>query len=293
MSDFTFQSEYGDLRSVIMKSPAAAFISNQKISYEWKRLNYMSRPDFSVAVDEYQQFESLVKSHDVMVHYLPVDDRQTIDSIYCRDAAIVSDHGLIVCKMGKDARRSEPGAVESLALELEVPILGRIEGSGSLEGGDVAWLDSRTLLAGHSYRTNEEGLRQLEELLAPFDIEVIRVDLPHYRGPNDVFHLMSVFSPVAEDIAVVFSPLVPISFRKLLLNRSIRLVEVPEQEFETMGCNVLALKPGLCLMVEGNPLTKAGLEKAGCEVMTFPGNEISLKGGGGPTCLTRPLLRGI
>ncbi len=183
----TFQSEYGDLKSVILKSPAAAFISNKKISSEWKRLNYMSETDFSAAVDEYQQFESLVKSCEVTVHYLSVDDRQTIDSIYCRDAAIVSDHGLIVCKMGKDARRGEPGAVESLALELEIPILGRIDGSGSLEGGDTAWLDSRTLLAGHSYRTNEEGLRQLEELLAPFDIEVIKIDLPHYR---DVFHLM-------------------------------------------------------------------------------------------------------
>jgi N-dimethylarginine dimethylaminohydrolase len=144
---------------------------------------------------------------------------------------------------------------------------------------------------GHTYRTNPEGIRQLTSLLAPLGVEVISVPLPHYKGPSDVFHLMSILSPVDKDLAVVYSPLMPIPFRELLLQRGYRLVEVPDEEFESMGCNVLALGPRNCLMVAGNPKTKAGLEAAGCRVTEYQGAEISVKGGGGPTCLTRPILR--
>jgi N-dimethylarginine dimethylaminohydrolase len=193
--------------------------------------------------------------------------------------------------MGKAGRIHEPGAQRKAFEANQIPVLGTISSPGTVEGGDVAWLDEHTLAVGHTYRTNEEGIRQLAALLTPLGVEIIRVQLPHYKGPSDVFHLMSVFSPVAGDLAVVYSPLMPIVFRNQLLERGYRFVEVPDNEFETMGCNVLSLAPGECLMVEGNPLTQAALEKAGCSVTVYEGSEISVKGGGGPTCLTRPIYR--
>jgi N-dimethylarginine dimethylaminohydrolase len=167
-----------------------------------------------------------------------------------------------------------------------IPILGVIRAPGTLEGGDVAWLDENTLAVGHTYRTNAEGIMQLTALLAPLGVHVITVPLPHYKGPADVFHLMSILSPVDTNLAVVYSPLMPVGFRNHLLNRGYRLVEVPEREFESMGCNVLAMAPRVCLMVEGNPLTRKALELEGCMVYEYKGDEISVKGGGGPTCLT-------
>ena len=170
-------------------------------------------------------------------------------------------------------------------------MLGTITAPGTLEGGDVAWLDEHTLAVGHTYRSNEEGIRQLTALLKPLGVQVITVPLPHYKGPSDVFHLMSILSPVDTNLAVVYSPLMPIVFRNLLMQRGYQLIEVPDNEFESMGCNVLALAPRKCLLVDGNPVTKEALENAGCNVIVYKGEEISVKGGGGPTCLTRPIYR--
>ncbi len=168
--------------------------------------------------------------------------------------------------------------------------MGSIDGNGRLEGGDFVWLDESTCAVGHGYRTNAEGIRQLKVILGP-EIEVIEVPLPHYKGPDDVFHLMSFVSPLDRDLMLVYSPVMPVPFRQRLLARGIRLVEVPDDEFETMGCNVLALGPRICLMVDGNTETRNRLEAAGCEVLVYSGQEISRKGEGGPTCLTHPLER--
>jgi len=181
--------------------------------------------------------------------------------------------------------------MERVLRGLGVPIVGRIGGAGRLEGGDVAWIDERTVAVGRGYRTNGEGIRQLRGLLGSGVDRVVPVPLPHWRGPGDVFHLMSMFSPVDRDLAVVYSPLLPVPFRDLLCQRGYRLVEVPDEEFETMGCNVLAVGPRRCVALEGNPLTRRRLEAAGAEVHVYRGREISAKGGGGPTCLTRPLFR--
>lgn len=214
-----------------------------------------------------------------------------MDSIYCRDASIATDHGIIICNMGKSGRAQEPRAEKEAFEMYQMKILGEIKSPGTLEGGDVAWLDDKTLAVGLTYRTNEEGIKQLRNLLSPHGINIIAVPLPHYKGPSDVFHLMSILSPVDKNLAVVYSPLMPIVFRNELINRGFELVEVPEEEFESMGCNVLATAPRKCLIVKGNPKTKEALVQAGCEVMEYEGNEISVKGGGGPTCLTRPILR--
>lgn len=287
----TRHSESGRLQSVLIKPVAHAFQDTRRIDAEWEALNYLGRPDMEKAKAEYLAFENILRDTGAEIHHLPPDDGLSMDSLYCRDAAIATNRGVILCNMGKIARRKEPQVLKQAFTDLGIPILGEIRSPGTLEGGDVAWLDEQTLAVGYTYRTNLKGIEQLENLLQPLGVQVLRVDLPHYRGPDDVFHLMSVFSPVADDLAVVYSPLMPVAFRNELIRRGIRLVEVPEAEFDSMGCNVLALAPKACLMVEGNPLTQAELERAGCRVLTYQGEEISVKGGGGPTCLTRPVDR--
>ena len=285
-------SESGKLKSVFIKKASSAFINEQHIAKHWEALNYLGKPDINIALQEYDAFEQVFKDHNVELLYLPEDDTVNMDSIYCRDAAIATDKGMIICNMGKEGRRKEPAA-EQRAFEANgIPVLGVITAPGTLEGGDVAWLDEKTLAVGHTYRSNEEGIRQLTNLLAPLGVTVMSVPMPHYKGPSDVFHLMSVLSPVDTNLAVVYSPLIPIVFRNELIARGYELVEVPDEEFDSMGCNVLALAPRVCLMVKGNPITKSRLEKAGCQVIEYEGAEISVKGGGGPTCLTRPVMRG-
>ncbi len=289
--NYTCHSDTGRIKTVFIKNVQQAFTDQQHIEANWSLLNYLGKPDMQVAVGEYVLFESCVASLGAEVFSFPSDAMVNMDSIYCRDASIATDGGMIICRMGKAGRMNEPDAVKSAFEEKGIPVLGRIQSPGTLEGGDVAWLDERMLAVARSYRTNEEGIRQLTELLKPLNVEVITVALPHFKGPADVFHLMSVLSPVDTHLAVIYSPLIPIIFRNLLIERGYELIEVPENEFESMGCNVLALAPGKCLMLEGNPATRSALERAGCEVTLYRGVEISLKGGGGPTCLTRPLYR--
>lgn len=289
--NFTSHSETGKIKSLFIKNAQHAFISDAHIEIQWKDLNYLSKPDFSNALLEYEIFESVLNEYDIQIFHLPTDATVNIDSIYCRDAAIATNKGMIICNMGKAARTNEPQAEKKAFEASGIPVLGTIMPPGTIEGGDVAWLDEHTLAVGHTYRTNEEGIAQLTLLLNPLGVEVITVPLPHYKGPSDVFHLMSVLSPVDSDLAVIYSPLMPIAFRNLLLKRGYRLIEVPDEEFETMGCNVLALAPRICMLVDGNPKTKAALEKAGCKVIVYKGEDISVKGGGGPTCLTRPIQR--
>lgn len=290
-NNITCHSDIGKIKTLFIKNVQQAFINDEHIKEHWEKLNYLGKPDMQLALAEYKNFESILKGYGVEIFYLPEDDAVNMDSIYCRDASIATNNGMIICNMGKAARMNEPAA-EKKAFDVNgIPVLGTITSPGTIEGGDVAWLDEKTIAVGHTYRTNEEGIRQLTALLQPIGIEVITVPLPHYKGVSDVFHLMSILSPVDVDLAVVYSALMPIVFRDLLLERGYKLIEVPDEEFETMGCNVLALEPRVCMMVNGNPKTQAALEKAGCKVIVYNGENISIKGGGGPTCLTRPIER--
>jgi len=288
---FTCQSEYLPLHEVIINPVAHAFLSESKVIAEWRTLNFSEQPDFRMALEEYGKFQQLLKDKSPSVITMPEDKSLSLDALYCRDASIATDHGMILCRMGKLGRKAEPEAHRKFYKATNIPILGSIEAPGTLEGGDVAWLDRTTLAVGHTYRTNRSGIDQLKALLNPLGIDVIVAELPHFRGPADVFHLMSVLSPVDKNLAVIYSPLMPIAFRDELLERGYAFVEVPEKEYDSLGCNVLATGPRQCIMVEGNPLTEQGLIKAGCEVTTYKGIEISVKGGGGPTCLTRPFRR--
>ena len=287
----TAQSDTLPLRRVLLKHAREAFGSTAALSACWSDLAFTGEPDFGRAVAEYDRFVEVLTGSGAAIEFLPTAATTTADSIYVRDATIVCDGGVILCRMGKPQRAGEPAAQEAALAALGVPVLGTIEAPGTVEGGDVTWLDERTLAVGRGYRTNDEGIRQLRALLGTTIDELIVVPLPHWRGPGDVFHLMSFISPVDRDLAAVYSPPMPVPFRERLIDRGMTLVEVPDAEFETMGCNVLALAPRRCLMVRGNPVTRRRLEAAGAEVLEYDGNEISLKGGGGPTCLTRPLSR--
>ena len=286
----TYQSEYGELESMLMKHPVDAFINEHNVEAQWKELFYTSKPDMNKAFDEYDAFLDIFSSKGIKIHKLDPDSGTGLDSIYVRDASIATNEGMIICNMGKSARTDEPHSQHVFYDSKGIPVRGMIEHEASIEGGDVAWIDKSTLAIAWGYRTNKQGIDKVTEMLKE-SAEVIVVPSPHYKGPSDVFHLMSVFSPIDKNMAVVYSPLMSVPFRQELLRRGFKLIEVPEEEFESLGCNVLAIAPRVCVMAQGNPITQARMEKAGVEVITYAGAEISLKGNGGPTCLTRPLER--
>lgn len=281
---------WGKLRKVAVRRPEAAFVNRERIDAEWRSLNYHDAPDFDTACEEFAAVEAVLRRAGAEVIALPPGDGLTLDALYAHDALIVTPNGLVRPLMGKPARRNEPGVNGAYLERLGYPYAGSIAPPGLLEGGDLVWIDRHTLLAGVGYRTNGEGVRQLQEL-AGSDVEIVAFDLPHYRGRNDVFHLMSVLSPVDRDLAVVYLPLMPARLVQFLKQRGIGFVEVPDAEFPTMGCNVLALGPRHAMMVAGNSETERRMRDAGVTVEVIAGDEICRKGEGGPTCMTRPLVR--
>ncbi|MDY0882958.1 dimethylarginine dimethylaminohydrolase family protein [Dongia soli] len=284
-------NEFGRLKRLAMRRPQEAMRNQAKVDAEWRDLNYHTRPDFDLAAREHDRFAEVIKSVGAEIVYLPEHDSLTMDSLYVRDAAAVCPKGVILCNMGKPARRGEP-AIHGQAFEKAgIPVLGGITGEGSIEGGDLIWLDEKTVAIGRTYRTNDEGIRQFKNLVGA-DVHVEVSALPHYKGQSDVFHLMSIISPLDKDLQLVYSPLMPIPFREWLLAKGMNLVEVPDSEFASMGCNVLAIAPREVVMVKGNPETKKRMEAAGCKVHVIEADAISVPGEGGPTCLTRPLIRG-
>jgi N-dimethylarginine dimethylaminohydrolase len=289
--DFGAFNNWGPLKSVAVRSPAAAFQSEAKIDAEWRDLHFHARPDLGKALAEFAAVEAILAKTGATVIKLPTGDGLTLDSLYTHDALVVTPRGLVRPRMGKPQRRKE-AAVNGAHLEsLGFPVAGEITGEGKLEGGDLVWLDRHTLIAGVGYRTNLDGVQQLQKL-AGDDVEVLWFDMPHYKGRSDVFHLMSVLSPLDHNLAVVYLPLMPVRLVELLEARGISFVHVPDGEFDTMGCNVLALGPRHAMMVDGNPETKRRMEAQGVKVEVISGTDICRKGEGGPTCMTRPLIRG-
>lgn len=285
------QSEVDPIKILLLKHPREAFLNQENIRAQWKELNYSACPDYEKALEEYDYFVGLLRKSVSELFFLPRSHRTGLDSIYVHDPVLITNKGAILASMGKNERQGEPRAVAEFLLELGIPILGFISGEGRLEGGDVVWVDERTAAVGRSYRTNDEGIRQFAEMVREIVDELFVVPLPLWKGPEDVLHLMSLISPVDHDLAVVYSRLLPAAFKEWLKQRGIRLLEVPDSEFETMAGNILAVSPRRCIMLSGNPLTKRMLENEGIEVWEYEGEEISRKGAGGPTCLTRPLLR--
>jgi N-dimethylarginine dimethylaminohydrolase len=286
-------NEVGRLAHVVLKHPRDAFADAETIAAQWRDLNFTAPPDLDRAIAEYDRFVEAICSTGAAVSFLPRDATTTLDSIYVRDASIVSPRGMILCRMGKQQREQEPAAHRAAfaAMTPPIPVIGEIVAPGSIEGGDVIWLSDRTLVVGHGYRTNGAGIEQLRELLGDSVDEFVVVPLPHWTGESDVMHLMSLISPIDRDLAVAYSRLLPITLRKYLLRSGIELVDVPDEEFDSMATNVLAIAPRHCVMLSGNPRTRARLERAGASEIEYEGKEISVKGAGGPTCLTRPIAR--
>jgi N-dimethylarginine dimethylaminohydrolase len=282
--------EVSPLARVIVKHPRDAFRDEATIARDWRVLGFTAPPDLARAADEFDHVLDILASNGAEIVRLPARDDVTIDSIYARDASVVTPRGVVLARMGKSARSGEPAAQGEALASWQTPAVGRIEAPGCLEGGDVVWLDDRTVAVGRGYRTNDEGIRQFAACLGDA-VTCVDVPLPHWRGPGDVFHLMSIVSPIDARLLLVYAPLLPVPFRERLLAMGFAFVEVPDEEFETMGANVLALAPGRCLALAGNPETRRRLEAAGAEVLIYDGREISVKGGGGPTCLTRPIVR--
>jgi N-dimethylarginine dimethylaminohydrolase len=271
------------LRRVLVRAPQTADAAL------WKAYGWRGEPDPGEAAAEHEAFRALLADAGADVVLAETPHGPDPDAIYVYDPAIVADNGAILLRPGKEGRRGEPAAMGADFVEAGVPIAGQLDAPALAEGGDTVWLDDRTLLVGRGYRTNDEGIAALQELLP--GVDVVAFDLPHYHGAGEVLHLMSFLSPLDVDLAAVYLPLMPVRLVEILQERGIRFVEVPDEEFETMGPNVLALGPRVALALEGNDETRRRMESAGVDVRVYKGDHISRLGDGGPTCLTRPLLR--
>jgi len=279
------------LRRVIMKSPVTAWKDTNNVKKYWKDLHFISQPKFDKAVFQYNQLTSLIESFGTEILMLPKNDETNLDSIYTHDAGIATSEGMIICNMGKEIRKNEPMALKNFLIENNLPIIGEIKDSGIIEGGDIIWINERTVAVGEGYRTNKKGIQQLRDILGNQVDDIIPVPLPHWLGPENCLHLMSNVSPIDHNLFLIYPKLLPVKFIKFLKSQNIKLIKVPDKEYESMACNVLPLAPKKCIMMSGNPITKTLLESNNVEVFTYDGSEISLKGAGGPTCLTRPIYR--
>ena len=274
------------LRSVMVRKPSAPAAGGQ-----WRDFGYFHPVDHALTERQHAAIRETLANEGIEVIAEGPDEPGHLDAIFAYDPSLITDHGAILLRMGKELRRDETLMHAESYRALGIPILGVVEEPGMVEGGDTLWLDDRTLAIGRGYRTNQSGIRQLRTILEEIDVQVLDYDLPHWHGAAECLHLMSMISPVAADLAVVYPPLMAVAFLDELRERDWRFVEVPDEEFASMACNVLALAPGRCLMLDGNPETRRRLEAAGCEVLTYDGSEVSRNREGGPTCLTRPIWR--
>ncbi len=281
------QSMTAPLRRVVMRRPGAAMAAADPALW-----HYASAIDLEAARAAHDAFADALRGWDVEVlyHEEPLPDHA--DSVFVFDPALVTDRGTILLSMGKELRRGEEEPLGRTLQACGVPIHGRLVGAARCEGGDTMWLDHDTLAVGRGFRTNAEGVQQLRELLAPLGVTVLDYDLPFFTGPEACLHLLSFISPVDEDLAVAYPALMPTAFWAELRSRGVRLLEVPEEEFaSTQATNVLCVAPRRVIMLGGSPVTQGLLEESGCEVVTIPGEPLSFKTEGGPTCLTRPVWR--
>jgi N-dimethylarginine dimethylaminohydrolase len=277
----------GRLRRVVVRRPDEAMAAADPA-----RWHYAAPIDLAQARAAHDELVEALCTWDVEVlfHDEPLPDHA--DAVFVFDPALITDEGTLLLGMGKPLRRGEEEPLGRCLERHGVPLLGRIEGEGRVEGGDTMWLDHDTLAVGRGFRTNAEGVRQLRTLLSPLGVEVHDYDLPYFTGAEACLHLLSLVHLVDVDLAVAFAPLLPVALWAELRRRGVRLLEVPEDEFvDHQATNVLAVAPRRCIMLDGGPVTRRLLEAEGCEVVTFSGEGLSFKAEGGPSCLTRPVLR--
>ena len=283
-------NEYSLLTQVAIRSPLNSFLTDEKLSNEWQDLRFHEKPELKESINEFIAFRKLLLNNEIEIIDLPQAKGLTIDSIYTRDSILISPKGLILCNMGRASRTPEArDNYEHLKLQ-GYQIAGEILAPGTLEGGDFIWLSDTKAAVGLGPRTNQNGIDQLRKILGN-SVDLHVVPLPEPTHPDDVLHLMSIISPLDKDLVLIYRPLMPVSFIQWLGQLGIKFVEVDEAEYLLMGCNVLATSPRSVIMLENLPGVQRNLQNAGCDVQTYKGIEISRKGEGGPTCLTRPLKR--
>jgi dimethylargininase len=281
---FGGQTLVAPLRRVLVRAPDPPALAR------WREFGWLAEPDPAIAAEQHEALCELLRAAGAEVVYAGSDVGEDPDAVYVFDPVIVSDRGALLLRPAKEGRRGEPSAMAEDLRAFGVPVVFEMGEPATAEGGDTMWLDERTLLVGRSYRTNDAGIRAFREALP--GVEVLAFDLPRLRGPDACLHLLSLLSPLDDDLVVAYPPLMPIRLLELFAERGIAVLEVPEGEFDSMGPNVLALAPRVAVAVDGNPETRRRMEAAGVDVSVFEGSEIAHKGEGGPTCLTRPLLRG-
>ncbi len=281
------QSMIGTLKMVLVRSPMEANVHVKG----WQKWGYLRKPDIELARKEHANFLEILKSEGVRVHFVEDTHKERLDAIFTSDPAIVTNRGAIILKMGKELRKGEEETLKKNFADLNIPILGKVQGDATIEGGDILWLDPKTIIIGRSYRSNDLGFQQLKLILKDFVDNIWQLDLPHWHGPGECLHLLSLISLIDKDLALLYPELAPVALIENLKATDVKIIEVPQVEFEKQGCNILTLKPRKCLIVAGNHKTRKSLEKEGVEVIEFEGNEICLNRIGGPTCLVCSILR--
>jgi N-dimethylarginine dimethylaminohydrolase len=282
MPQFGSASMTGTLKRVLVRPPLPEDVAR------WREYGWRAAPDHPAAAAEHEALRGLLEEAGAEV-VLSRHDPGNPDAIYVYDPVLVGADGAVLLRPGKEGRRGEPAAMVATLEAAGVPVVGELQAPSSAEGGDTVWLDEQTLLVGIGYRTNEAAVPALADAFP--GVDVLSFDLPHWNGTGEVMHLMSFISPLDRDLALVYPRIAPVRLLRLLADRNVAVVEVPDEEFESQGSNVLALGPRRALALGGNPETRRRMERAGVEVTVYHGDEISKKGDGGPTCLTRPLLR--
>lgn len=290
--NFNGHSMTGELRRVMVCPPDSAGWNTSEKAGSWQELGFQHAPDFAVAQKQHEILCRLLEEAASEVVRLPPTGSLTLDAVYAHDASLGTDCGLVLMNPGKGSRVAEAQAHADFCGGLGIPVFGEIRSPGTSESGDIVWLDSQTILIGHGYRTNKAGIDQMRMLLAPRNVEVLSASLPYGAGPSACLHLMSLMSMLDEKTILVDLPWLTVETVELLKAREFRLIEIDYSERETLACNVLALGQKRLMAIEENLKTNQRMRDAGFDVRTFPGSEICINGAGGPTCLTRPLLRG-
>jgi N-dimethylarginine dimethylaminohydrolase len=281
----------GELLRVMVCSPGNAGWGDSHKATAWRELGFQHAPDFATARRQHEILCRLLTESGAEVAPLPEAKTLTLDAVYAHDASLPTDDGLVLMNPGKKTRAAEAKAHADFCRQLGIPVFGEIRAPGTSEAGDMVWLDSRTLLIGNGYRTNRAGIEQMRSLLAAKQIEVLSAPLPYGPGPSACLHLMSLMSMLDEQTVLVDLPWLAVETVELLKGRGFRLIEIDYSERETLACNVLSLGKSRVIAIEENAKTNQRMRDAGFDVRTFPGSEICINGAGGPTCLTRPLLR--
>jgi N-dimethylarginine dimethylaminohydrolase len=291
-TQFNGHSMVGPLDRILVCSPRSAGWNDPNRVSRWQELGFHHAPDFAAAQPQHDVLVRELSTSGAEVIALPSANDLSLDAAYAHDASLITDYGLIVMRPGKANRVIEGARHAAFAASIDLPVLGTITAPGTTEAGDILWLDSKTLLIGHGYRTNVVGIQQMRDLLAPHGVKVLSAPLPYGPGPSACLHLMSLISLLDEQTALVDLPWLAVETVELLNSCGYHFIEIDYSERDTLACNVLSLGNNRLLAIAENKKTNDRLCAAGFDVRTFPGSELCINGSGGPTCLTRPLLRG-